>query len=211
MEKSGLSSNEFVETPLGVFTVNGNWFYTNSDEIEKIAPGLLVNVDFSGLLKEAEIWVRSSDAVAILFFMISLQFLPGYVAALLSVVFLFAWHLTKSALISPISTKIVQLFSWDPLVILFAVASISYMGILGQYADVVYGLLFFVLFRFSWLRKMFDSFYERYSKEITLNDRTLKMVVVRSAMTNQVQIPEIQRMESRIKELMRKRKGSRKR
>ncbi|MCC5925132.1 MAG: hypothetical protein JJU41_01110 [Bacteroidetes bacterium] len=211
MEKNNLNTGEFVETPLGVFTVNGNWFYTNSDEIQKFAPGLLTRVEFSELIRDAEVWVRSSDAMTIIFFMAILLLMPGYSAALLAVAFLLLWHLAKSAFVSAGATKFIRALTWDPLVILLAVASISYMGIEEQYTDVVYGLLFFILFRFGWLRKMFDSFYERYSKQISLNDRVLKMVVIKSAMSNNINVPELQRMESRIKELMRKRRGVRKR
>lgn len=211
MNKSALNSSEFVETPLGVFTVNGNWYYTNSDEIGKFAPGLLTQTSFGELLGEAETWVRSTDSMSILVLMVLLQMMPGYAAAILSVLFLISWHLTKSAMVSKTTTQVVKLITWEPLVIIVAVASISYMGISGYYADVVYGLLFFIVFRFGWFRKVFDSFYERYNEQISLNDRVLKMVVLRSAMRNSVPIKEVSVMENTIKELMRKRKSPRKR
>lgn len=211
MTKSDFNSGEFVETPLGVFTINGNWFYTNSDEIERYAPGLLAKTSLEDLIRTAETWVKSTDAVTILLFMLLLLLMPGYQAAIIAVIFLFIWHMTKSALVGNLATKVVRAISYEPLVILASVASISYMGISEAYSDVGYGLLFFIIFRFGWVRKMFDTFYEKYSSRISLNDRVLKMVVLRAAMEHSVPIKEVDQMEKTIKDLMKKRKGVRKR
>lgn len=206
MKNSGLSDHsDYVETPLGIFTAQGSWFYTNSEQIERFAPGLLRKISLNELVAHAGTWVRSSDSVAIWVLVIGLQLLPGYVAAVASVLALLVWHLVKSALISKASTVLLKIFTWEPLVVLAAVASISYAGIAQNYPGVGYGLLFFILFRFGWIRRAFDSFYERYSGNISLNDRVMKMLIVKNAMQFSIPVSQVAAMEEHIKSLMRKR------
>jgi len=206
MKNSGLSDHsDYVETPLGIFTAQGSWFYTNSEQIEKFAPGLLQKISVKELINDAGMWVRSSDAVSVWVLVAGLQLLPGYAAAVASVVTLLLWHLTKSAFISKISTFALKILTWEPLVVLAAVASISYAGISQNYSGVGYGLLFFILFRFGWIRRGFDSFYERYSGNISLNDRVMKMLIVQYAMQYSIPVTQLASMEEHIKSLMRKR------
>ncbi|MCH8495379.1 MAG: hypothetical protein LAT57_07070 [Balneolales bacterium] len=207
----GSKSNQFVETPLGLFTVSGNWFYTTSEQINRFAPGLLRKVEMEDLVSKAEVWVKSTDSISILVLTILIQLLPGHLAALSSVVFLILWHLTKSAFITPSSTTIVKWVSFDGFILLLAVASISYLGMQEFYSDMVYGLLFFIVFRFGWIKKGFDVFYDRFNDGITLNDRALKMVIIREALRNDVAIQELRNMEAQILELMQKRKAKPKR
>ena len=153
-----------------------------------------------------EVWVRSSDAVSVWVLVAGLQLLPGYAAAVASVVTLLLWHLTKSAFISKISTFALKILTWEPLVVLAAVASISYAGISQNYSGVGYGLLFFLFcFVSGGSGGVFDSFYERYSGNISLNDRVMKMLIVQYAMQYSIPVTQLASMEEHIKSLMRKR------
>jgi hypothetical protein len=198
--------DSFAETPLGIFTVNGNWFYTNSDEIERFAPGLLQKISLKRLVSTAEIWVSSTDSVSVLILVLLLLVLPGYMAVLLSIMAMIFWHLMKSAVIGRITTVFVKVMSFDPLVLLLAVLSLSYLGVHEEYTSLGYGLLFFILFRFGWLRKGFDQMYIRVNEGISLNDRVMKMVIVRQALNEDITIRQIQQMENQIRELMQKRR-----
>lgn len=206
MKSSILDSSEFVETPVGIFTRNGNWYYITSGQIEQIAPGLLKKVSFDSIISDAETWVKSTDTITLLLFIALIQLMPAYIAALLSVVFLFIWHLAKSALITGLSTRVIRLLSFDGFVLVVSVLSISYLGVMGQHVDVFYGLLFFIVFRFAWLRKGFDSFFKSYHKGIGLNDRVIKMLVIQKAIRNDIQIPQVRNMEQNILDLMKKHK-----
>jgi hypothetical protein len=206
MKSINTESTEFVETPLGVFTKNGHWYYITSDQVEQIAPGLQKKVSFEDIINDAEVWVKSSDTITLFFFVVLIQFIPSYIAAMLSMVFLYLWHQSKSAFVNDISTSIIKVLSFEGLILLVSVLSISYLGIQGQYTDVFYGLLFFIVFKFGWMRKGFDSFFTRYHKGIGLNDRVVKMLIIRKALRNEIEIPQVRHMEQNILNLMQKHK-----
>ena len=202
MRNIGSTSSEFVETPAGIFTRNGNWYYVTSDHIDQIAPGLLDTVSIDAIVNNAEIWVKSTDAVSLITFIILIQLIPISVATVLSLLFLMIWHLIKSALISMWLTNVLKLITNDVLVLVAAVVSISYLGIEGQYQGLLVGLLFFMIFRFGWARKLFDSFYSTYHQGISLKDRVMKMLIIKTAIANHISVPGIQRMEQDILNLM---------
>jgi hypothetical protein len=198
-------NTEFVETPLGIFTVNGNWFYTNSEQLNAFAPGLLEKVGIDQLISDAEVWVKSTDAVSIVVFLVFLQLFPAWIAAVLSLPLMGLWHLSKSALVSRTATSAMRILTHDAVILVLAVLSISYMGIQQNYLDFGIGLVVFFLFRFGWIRKGFDRYYNSQHKGIGLNDRLLKMIVIRAALSEGLTIPELKRMEDQILSLMEKR------
>lgn len=200
--------SEFVETPLGIFTVNGNWFYTNTEQINAFAPRLLERVGIDELIADAEVWVKSTDSITILIFLMLLHVMPVWLAVLLSLPVMMVWHLTKSALISQWATRLFKIFGHDTVILILAVVSISYLGMQQAYVAFAAALVFFFILRFGWLRKSFDRFYEGYHKGIALNDRLLRMIVIRAAMSQGIQIPELKRMEDQILALMEKRTKS---
>lgn len=202
MRNIGLTSSEFVETPAGIFTRNGNWYYITSDQIDLIAPGLLDIVSIDTLVDNAETWVKSTDATPLLVFIGLIHLLPISVATLLSLFFLMFWHLSKSAMVSMWLTRVLKIITNETLILIVAVGSISYLGIEGEYQSLIVALLFFMIFRFGWARKLFDSFYSKYHQGISLNDRVMKMLIVKTAMANHVSVPGIQRMEQDILNLM---------
>jgi hypothetical protein len=201
------TTTDFVETPLGIFTTNGNWFYTNTEQIQQFAPGLLKYVEIDRIVADSEVWVRSTDSFALLVFLGLLLIVPSPFAVLFSIAALFLWQLSKSAFIGGITTHLVRVLSYDPVVLLISVVCLSYLGIIENYQGVGIGLLFFFIYRFGWLRKAFDTYYEKYHSGITLNDRVAKMVILRYAMKHNVKVNEVQAMETHILELMRKKKG----
>lgn len=201
------NNSDYVETPLGIFTTSGNWFYTNSEQINSFAPGLLEKTPLEKIINDAESWVKSTDSLSLLLFVILLQFIYPAVAVVISLLFLFSWHLTKSAFIGSFSTTIVKILNYDAIVLIASVASISYLGIIGNYEGVGLGLLFFLVFRFGWMRKLFDTFYNNRNKGITLNDRVAKMVILRHAMREQVLVSQVNKMEAEILELMRRKRN----
>jgi hypothetical protein len=201
------NTSDFVETPLGIFTTNGNWFYTNTEQIRKFAPGLLQHVEIDQIVEDSEVWVRSTDSVALLVFLGLLLVVPSPFAVLLSILILFLWQLSKSAFVGSFTTQIVRVLTFDPLVLLISVICLSYLGMIENYQGVGIGLLFFFVYRFGWLRKAFDSYYEKYHSGITLNDRVAKMIILRHAMKHDVKVNEVHVMESTILELMQKKKG----
>lgn len=207
MEKIGLTSSEFVETPLGIFTRQGNWYYMTSELVEKMVPGFLKTQSMEALIKTAENWVRSTDALTLIVFMLLIQVVSMPFAVVLSLVFMIVWHLSKSAWISGFSSGLIKWLTIDGFVLVLSVISISYLGMNGMYSDMLVALLFFMIFKFGWIRKPFDGFYNKRNPGPTLNDRVIKMLVIRTAMANRLDIPGLKSMEDEMIHLMTRHKN----
>jgi hypothetical protein len=202
MNTLNTTSSEFVETPAGIFTRNGNWYYITSGLIKGISPELLSYKSLDDLVSDAEIWVKSTDAVTVLVFVLLIQIIPMPLALITSLGVLYLWQVSKSALVGSYSTSILKVLTNDGFILMTSVASISYLGIQQQYYEMFTALVFFLVFRFGWLRKLFDTFYQKRSGSITLNDRVMKMVVIKSAIQHRVEIPGLRSMEQQILDAM---------
>lgn len=196
------TASDYVETPAGIFTRNGNWYYMTSELIRKLSPEVLSNKSLDEIVKESETWVRSSDSVAVWVFILLIHIVPVSLAFITAIGALYLWHLGKSALINKPLTLVIQFLSTESVVLIAAVASISYLGVSELYADLFLSLLFFLVLRFGWLRKLFDNFYQRKSGSMTLNDRVMKMVVVKTAISNRLEVPGLRAMEQELIDAM---------
>lgn len=201
------TASDYVETPAGIFTRNGNWYYMTSELIRKLSPEVLVRKSLDEIVKDSEIWVRSSDSIAVWTFILLIHFVPVSLAFFTAIGVLYLWHLGKSALINKPLTMVVQFLSTETVVLIASVASISYLGVSGLYSDLFLSLLFFLVLRFGWLRKLFDNFYQNKSGSMTLNDRVMKMVVVKIAISNRLEVPGLRAMEQELIDAMTRNKS----
>ncbi len=196
------SVSDFVETPLGIFTTNGNWYYITSDHIEQLSPGLLNKTPLEEIVNSAEVWVKSSDVLPLLLFLGLIHVVPVWLTVVLSLLFLLFWHFSKSAFATTGLSKPLELLSTDAVVLILAVISLSYMGITERYYEAFFGFLFFFVFRFGWLRKALDAYRIRFNDSVTLNDRVVMMLVLKESVKQGIAVPQIQKMESEMIDLM---------
>jgi len=201
------TASDYVETPAGIFTKNGNWYFMTSELIRKLSPEVLTHKSLDEIVKDSETWVRSSDSVAVWVFILLIHLIPVSLAFFTAIGVLYLWHMGKSALISKPLTLLIQFLSNESVVLIVAVASISYLGVSELYSDLFLSLLFFLVFRFGWLRKLFDKFYQSKSASMTLNDRVMKMVVVKTAISKRLEVPGLRAMEQELIDAMTRNKS----
>lgn len=201
------TASDFVETPAGIFTRNGNWYYMTTELIKKLSPEVLSQKSLDDIVNDSETWVRSSDSVAVWTFIILIHLIPVSLAFFTAIGVLYLWHLGKSALISKPLTLVVRFLSNESVILVAAVASISYLGIAELYTELFLSLLFFLVLRFGWLRKLFDRFYQQRSGAMTLNDRVMKMVVVKTAIAYRLEVPGLRAMEQELIDAMTRNKS----
>lgn len=191
----------FVETPVGIFTMKGNWFHTSLEKMKQYAPGLMDLYSQERLIKDAESWTKSADSVALILFMGLTYFINAYVAAVITLIFFPFWHFNKSAFVSYAATKIVKLLNYEFVVILITVAVLSVKGMNGDYIQLILGFIYFFFLKFGWLRKIVDKWYDSRHKVVTLNDRVLKMIILKYAYKEGITVEEISSWESDIFDL----------
>ena len=207
--RKGVNESTYVETPVGLFTAAGNWFHTTEKKLKTYAPDLFKKYSVDRLLDIAEIWIRSSDNLTLVLFMALLFFTNIWTALILSILFLPFWHLNKSAFVTPMTSHLLKVFDLEFVTFLLAVGVLSMEGIAGNYTALVLGLIFFLVFKFGLYRRLINRlFLTDDPKKITLNDRLLRMIIVKYAMAEGVEIGEIQNMEKEAIRLVKKKKQS---
>ncbi|MEX1123310.1 MAG: hypothetical protein WD491_07725 [Balneolales bacterium] len=196
----------FIETPKGIFTAAGNWFYITVDNLRSYAPGLFRKHSVEEIISDAEVWIRSPDSLSITLFMFTLLVAGIEVAVIVTVLFLPFWHLNKSAFINYPTTKLMRLIDKEAFLILLSIMVLSWMGMNENYTSLVVGLLFFLVLKFGGFRKLVDIYYQRQPHKIPLNDRILKMVVLKYAMHEDVNVDEVKKMETDVLNMISKNK-----
>jgi len=81
-----------------------------------------------------------------------------------------------------------------------AALSLSLLGIQGNYSGLVIGLIFFFLFKVGLLRLLMGRIEAKRTKGITLNDRVLKMILIRYSIYEDVVPAEISSIEDHLKD-----------
>lgn len=184
-----------VETPTGLFTASGSWFRTSFKSIDDLAPGLCDKIDLHQTVKDTEVWIRSFESVGLWSFLIMLIFYGAYPSALVAIVLSIAWYFLRSALIHPGATVYLKPFTIDGPVLIATLFVISYVGNTGRMQDAIVGLAFFFVFRFAWLRMLLDRWHNSV-RALTMNDRILRMMLIREAMRHDIPVKSVQTMQT---------------
>lgn len=155
------------------------------------------------IITDAEVWIRSADSLSITLFMLILPAGNMYLATAVTLLFLPFWHLNKSAFVNIATTKLMRLVDNEIFLVMLSILVLSWLGMNEQYYSLITGLLFFFLLKFGGYRKLVEAFYRRHPKKLSLNDRVLKMVVLRYAMYEDVDVAEVRKMESDFLKMIR--------
>jgi hypothetical protein len=185
----------YVETPSGLFTATGFWFRTSLSAIDAFAPGLREKEDLKRMILDAETWIKSFEAIGLWSFLISLVFLSVFPSALIAFLLSLGWYFLRSAMLNPSLTPALKLITFDLPILLATLFVISYVGTIGRQADAIIGLALFFVFRFGWLRMLLDKWHDA-TKPISMNDRILRMMLLRQAMRHDIPIQSVQTMEA---------------
>lgn len=204
------SNNLFIETKLGIVSRTGDWFHTTSDHIKEFVPGLLQKRSLYQLVEEAVAWVRSADSLAMTILLVLLLFIPPMFAAAIAVVFHFFWYRSKSAFVTIYMGKVLKLMNTDGYMLITALIILSYLGMSSQYLATAIGIIFFFLLKLGLLKRLWDKMDKSSFKNLSLNDRVFKMILIKYGMYYNTEPPEVKQMEETFKDLALNRKGGKK-
>lgn len=202
------SDQLFIETQLGIVTRTGEWFHITTGHIKKFVPGLLKEVSLEVLIRDAQAWVRSADSLALTLLMTLLMLINPWLAAISTLAFHWLWYTYKSALVNRWTGKVLAWMNSDGYHFIIALVALSYLGMYGMYLALAIGIIFFFVFRLGLLGKIWNKLTA--DKPLTLNDRVLKMVLIRYAMSKDLSPQSIQQMEEQFREVAMNRKNGEK-
>lgn len=195
-------SQNVLESGFATVTSGGHWFHATRETVEDFVPGLLDRHEYEDLILKAVSWINSTDSLSLLLYYILVFLMPAWIAAFITVVFYFTWYYKKSALVIISLTPVLDVLNHDALQLGVAAVILSILGITGNYYGLLYGFLFFFLFKVGLLR-LFLSWMEAKSnpgEELPLNDRVFKMLLIRYSIYEDLSPPEVSRLEDHLKE-----------
>lgn len=203
MSKRSSHSLNILETPFSTVTSAGHWFHATRKTIDEFVPGLLKKYEYETLIAKAVIWIDSADSIAMLLYFILAYTTNVWLAVVLAPLFHFFWYHNKSGFVNIIATPVLSLINKDIFQIAVAAAALSFMGIYGMYTALIFGIIYFFLFKVGLLRRLWDRLDRRKSsagKGLPLNDRVLKMILVRYALYENMPPPEAERLERHVEQ-----------
>jgi hypothetical protein len=192
----------YVETPFGIVTAGGNWFHTTREQIESIAPQIFEHCSLQELILAAEEWVKSTDSLSLLLYFVLCLILPPVPSALLVLLFFGFWFTQKSALATSYLTTVLRWINKDGTLIITAGIFLSWMGMTNQFIALGIGIVYYFLFKLGLLRWAIQTLFRKYRKGLPLNDRLLKMLILKYAIRYGIEVPEINQMDRQIRDLL---------
>lgn len=194
-------SINILETPFSTVTSGGHWFHATRETVNEYVPGLLKKHSFESLISKAVTWIDSADSLAMLLYFGLAFITETWIAAVIAFLFHYWWYHKKSAFVNIVFETPVRLLNSEILQILVAAVALSYMGISGMYLAVTIGIIYFFLFKVSLLRRLWDKFDSAgKGDKLPLNDRVLKMVLVRYAVYEDIPPVEVEKLDEQIRQ-----------
>lgn len=199
MNSTRSHSINILETPFSTVTSSGHWFHATRKTINDYVPGLMKYYPFEELITKAVTWIDSADSLAMILFFALAFYINPWLAAGLSLLFHFLWYQQKSAFINIPSTWFLKLINHDFFQLLLAAVALSFMGIWGMYTALVLGIITFFLYKIGLLRRFWDKIdSNKKSDKLPLNDRALKMVLIRYSMYQNIPPKDVEKLDRHV-------------
>lgn len=192
-------SLNILETPFSTVTSAGHWFHATHKTVEDYVPGLLKKYSYESLITKAVVWIDSADSLAMILYFILAYVTDAWIASLIAFLFHYLWYQYKSGFVNIVFTPILSFFNKDLFQIAIAAIALSFFGIWEMYTELAFGILFFFLFKVGLLRRLWDKLDKRSVKSgLPLNDRVLKMILVRYSLYENMPPVQVESLEKHV-------------
>nr|BCX00677.1 MAG: hypothetical protein KatS3mg041_0723 [Bacteroidota bacterium] len=198
----------YVNTPGGIFTAEGVWFYTTEEALRAYAGSILERIPLERVLAEAAVWYRSGWALGLVLLPLLLLALPWWVAALTTLGLYVLWELIKPAwyahTLAGLFYHLEQL--WLQFLLYLVVLSVLLMT--DQWASALTGLGGFVLFRYGiidWIARQTLGTLKLSWYHLPEADAILRGCLIRYAIRFGLPLPGLEEMRQRILEFLQRR------
>lgn len=190
-----------LESPVSTISSSGHWFFATRKTIEEYVPGILKEYSFESLIRKSIVWINSADSLGMVLYFILAFTINPWIAAALTFLFHGWWYFSKSAFVSVSFTPVLSFINHEFVQLLIAGVALSLLGMNGMYLALGFGTLIFFLFKLGLLRRLWDKFDKtKKSKQLPLNDRVLKMLLVRLSIKENIAPSDVQRLEDHVQE-----------
>lgn len=190
-----------LESPVSTISSAGHWFFATRKTVEQYIPGILKKHTFESLIHKSILWIDSTDSIAMLLYFALAFTINPWIAAAITLGFHIWWYFKKSAFVSLSLLPVLRVVHNEFVQLLTAGLLLSLMGINGMYLALFFGVIFFFLFKIGLLRRFWDRFDKKKANDkLPLNDRVLKMLLVKYSMKENIAPQEVQRLEKHVQD-----------
>ena len=182
---------QMMELHDGITTSNGSWYNINTSQIDKYVPELLKKIQLATLIKQADAWVFSVDALSLLmyFFLVFVAIDP-LTACIIALVFYLIFYFNTSAVVNIQLSRLIQIFSNDGflygLSALFLIgislnkSALSSLSLDIEMSALWYGIAMVFICKVGLLRLLLRYLTAKFSKNSVMRqDRILNMLLIR--------------------------------
>lgn len=212
-EKTGHRATDgayYVDTPAGLFTAAGIWFNTTEQALHAYAGPVLAREPLEGLLRRAEVWLRSPQTLALWALPLFLLQLPPAGAALAALAAYVGWALAGPGLVNRPLASVLRRLDSVLLQALFYVFMMSLLAAREAYPAVWVGLAGFILLRWGLVERLTRpvvTWLGRRLYPLPIADQVLRATIVRAALHHGASLPELDRMTDHMVQIMTRNKG----
>ena len=200
------SNPPYVESPKGIFTVNGYWYHTSEKDLIDYAGGVLKHEPIVSLLGKADTWQRVASTLVLWISLILLWKVNAFIALGVA--------MTSYVILEWISPILISHWAFPTLKVLnnvlvqaaAYVVFLSYLGQEGKYVSLLAG--FFIFISLRW--RLWDALFQplvRWGRNklyaVPFEDKILKNVILKAALNYHVPIKELDEIDQSIKKIIR--------
>lgn len=195
----------YVDTPEGIFTADGLWFRVTEAELQEYAGPVLAHVSLSDLMARAGRWLLAGQTIGIWAALVLLLTLPALPAALLALLVFLLVQCFRPILLSAWFDPVLRVLQAVPAQGLAYLVGLSAFGMAGLYGKLALGIVLFVALRWRLLETITEPLVRAVSRAlypIPMTDQVLRSTILRAAMRHRVSMPELDRIEKHIVQLL---------
>ncbi len=197
----------YVDTPRGIFTDSGVWFRTREEWVRDYAGRVVDHQPLGCLLADAEVWLRSSQTLALWLVPALLFLVPPFQAFLAAVVVFVAWQCLGPALVSRTVLPLFRVLDAVLLQAAYYVWTMSTAAVQSKYVAVAVGLASFIVLRWELMRLVMQPLVRRIRGSLyrmPVPDHVLRSLIVRAALHHGIALKEFSDIEERIVHTLRR-------
>ncbi|WP_018127870.1 hypothetical protein [Balneola vulgaris] len=187
-----------MELQDGITTSSGNWYHTNSKQINNYIPGLLKKFKVEDIIKNADHWVASANGFSLVVYLIlALLGVNPYLSGIISLLFFVMWYRNTSAFAYPGLNSLARLLNFDGFIYVISGASLIWLGMSGAYVATWIGLVMFFLFKVG-LLQLGMKWLDKKSDKAERQDKILNMLLIRYGMKEGLMSGKIEDMQKSL-------------
>jgi hypothetical protein len=199
-EQAGMAG-AYVDTPNGIFTASGHWFRTTEELLHRYAAPVLEREPLAKLLRDAEVWLRSPQTMALWALPLLLAAVSPGLAAAGALALYVVWRVVAPGVVNRLLGAVLRVLDSVLLQALYYVFVLSLLGARGAPVAVAVGLAGFVALRWGLVDRLVEPLVRAAWTRLyrhSVPDRVLRSVILGAALRHHLPMPEFDRMERDI-------------